>query len=160
MMLYMMTLPKHWFSYSKTNNLASPSCIPSWGYTWWQCQDVYLGPKSVTVSGPGAQIGYRFGASASYCENLAFHIGKPTIWHGYHVSQLEAIHDDDAKMSIFLLWNQHFRIVIMSVIMMLYLMILLKRWFSYRKTNNLARPSCLPTWGYTWWQCQNVYFTL
>ena len=98
---HMMAVPKCLFSYCKTNILAISSCLSSWCYTWW------------------------------YCENVGF-----------------------------IMWNRHFGIVIMYRLKMLYMMTVPNCWFSYRKTNVLAISSSIASWWQTWWQCENVGFTI
>ena len=43
---------------------------------------------------------------------------------------------------------------------MLYMMTVPNCWFSYRKTKVLAISSSIASWWQTWWQCENVGFTI
>ena len=120
-------------------------------------------------------------------QNVLFVVVRlPTVKWAFSHCHHYAKHDKFTKSLVFLYENNTFGVAILRLYMMTmprcllgaqighcfgawgsnripfwgFGLILRKPCFSYRKTNNLARPSCLPTWGYTWWRCQNVYFPI
>ena len=109
----MMAMPNCWFSYWKTNILAISSSIATWSYTWRQCENggFTLGNKHCGIvimsslrlgdmmAVPNCWFSYKkttvlakswniasWWQTWRYCQNVGFTIGKPTIWHGHHVS--------------------------------------------------------------------------